>query len=387
MKKNRNTGGVLLLISLLIGCVLVSCSENVIENDIPQKDKETQITFSLDGLETSLSTRSPGAIDFATYSIKLFVFKRTTGDLWKGYLLDRIPIDIETSLVAVDIDNMSEYLYVFIAVPSAFKEKLVLKKGMYSPTDAAEGSDYQVCYVPVFDETTVNQDLLTGNYQVFTDQVSTDKKQDFMIYGWAKNFPPNLAADGKYTVQSVILTRQLGAIEFKAPTGKAITECSIYSNFYRLYLTQMTEQKKTAGVIQETHSEAGDYITSDLVGNYYSYPANIVKTFPAGSSNYRIYVPCTTLSTTVGNIPEVECANTYKGTVFWEGKGSLDPDWNDPSSPTSVTVDGTKYKTQLPFPVFPNRTTVLTINDGSSIKVTFTNAAGGGIDLDDDTWN
>lgn len=46
------------MISLLIGCVLVSCSENVIENDIPQKDKETQITFSLDGLETSLSTRS-----------------------------------------------------------------------------------------------------------------------------------------------------------------------------------------------------------------------------------------------------------------------------------------------------------------------------------------
>lgn len=385
MKKNRNTGGVLLLISLLIGCVLVSCSENVIENDIPQKDKETQITFSLDGLETSLSTRSPGAIDFATYSIKLFVFKRTTGDLWKGFLLDRIPIDIETSLVAVDIDNMSEYLYVFIAVPSAFKEKLVLKKGMYSPTDAAEGSDYQVCYVPVFDETTVNQNLQTGNYQVFTDQVSTGKKQDFMIYGWAKNFPSNLAADGKYTVQSVILTRQLGAIEFKAPTGKKITGCSIYSNFYRLYLTQMTDQKKIAGVIQETNTDMD--ITSDLVGNYPSYAANIVKTFPADSTNYRIYVPCTTLSTTVDEIPEVECANTYKGTVFWEGMGSLDPDWNDPSSPTSVIVDGIEYKTQLPFPVFPNRTTVLTINDGSSIKVTFTNAAGGGIDLDDDTWN
>lgn len=147
----------------------------------------------------------------------------------------------------------------------------------------------------------------------------------------------------------------------------------------------MTDQKKIAGVIQETNTDMD--ITSDLVGNYPSYAANIVKTFPADSTNYRIYVPCTTLSTTVDEIPEVECANTYKGTVFWEGMGSLDPDWNDPSSPTSVIVDGIEYKTQLPFPVFPNRTTVLTINDGSSIKVTFTNAAGGGIDLDDDTWN
>ena len=133
-------------------------------------------------------------------------------------------------------------------------------------------------------------------------------------------------------------------------------------------------------------------IRSDFAGNWIPTTvttAALLKEFGEETQRYRIYLPCTTIKTYSENvkIPEVECANTHIYSLSgydWEDETG----GNTPSTPTSVTIGGTEYSIKSPFPIFPNRTTVLTVGNGNQLMVSFKGLNGsGGIDVDNDDWD
>lgn len=390
MKKEMKTYKLLIML-LLMSCACFSCSDNELE--VEPTGKAGSISFSLNGLESGIVMNSEtktraniSSIPFDQYAVKLFVFKRfdKASEHWEGFELEREAQDVTTSLVTVDnIEAESDYFFVFLAVPIEFSTDLILKTGMTEPKNAmiskgiGTGTDPRYCYIPVFQEPSIDLGEIfdgpsfTEDLKVKTSSSSTE----FMIYGWSISLP-GIENEGAYTPQNVVLTPQLGAIEFVAGDVGTITSCSVYSNFYRFYLSQMTGEAATT--INEIPEDENLYVMSDLMGNYYV-PQNIDKTFPSGTTRYNVFVPCSTLKDASEIIPDEEKANTYAGTE--SGTAGA------PSYSTSVTINSKTYATTEPFPVFPKRVTVLKVNDGSLVQIGFKNMDGGGVNLEDDVWD
>lgn len=378
------------LLVLLMALVGVSCDDQITDNEQSVlTGKENSITFSLKGLDSfGISTRSNEHItdiDFARYEVRLLVFKGGTSD-YGTFTLDREAEKINTSVVGVnDIESDHYYLYVFLAVPSsclsdAEKEDdyMGIKTGIATsaaPTVGTTSAD--ACYIPVFQEPEYDEfNFCFGAYGEDLVPRTGTGNDEFMIYGWSMIMPPNINSEGVYTPQDVTLTPQLGAIVFDTQgigEGVGIQSCRIYSNFYRFYLSQMKGDESTSfNKIPAEPIGWDDEITCDLMGNffYYSY---ITYEFTQPAQRVHIYVPCTAVSDT--DKKNGGKANTVEGTL---GDGVED---NDATSIT--TTDGKSYSTKEAFAVYPMRTTVLKINDGSLIPVGIND----GINLEDEKWD
>ena len=379
-----------------MACMCISCSEDVIEDDhAAQQGKKGSVSFLLSGIDAGVSTRAAQNIDFSQYTVKCYVFKQNEGS--SGYDCTLIQeVDVRNSLITFDnLEADKHHCFAFFAVRNGYKDKLVLKEytgtdesaekypDYFTPKDAQINvSNFQKCFLQVFDESGLGQN---GG---FLQAHSGSADEDFMIYGVQVETEP---VDTDYQMQEISLKRLLGAVEFNPNNVGKITECKVYSNFYRLYLTQMQVNDATTLNGVTGMGTMGDFeFRSDFVGNWIpttSTTAALRKEFGEETQRYRIYLPCTTIKTYSENvkIPEVECANTYIYTL----KGW---DWEDvtniPFTPTSVTIEGTEYSIKSPFPIFPNRTTVLTVGNGNQLTVSFKGLSGtGGIDVDNDDWD
>ena len=388
----------LLLCAWLMACMCISCSEDVIEDDpAAQQGKKGSVSFLLSGIDVGVSTRVAQNIDFSQYTVKCYVFKQNEGS--SGYDCTLIQeVDVRNSLITFDnLEAGKHHCFAFFAVRNGYKDKLVLKE--YTGTDESSDtypyyfipndaqinvSNFQKCFLQVFDESGLGQD------RDFLKPYSDGTDEDFMIYGVQVETTP---VDTDYQMQRISLKRLLGAVEFNPNNVGKITECKVYSNFYRLYLTQMQVNDATTLNGVTGMVTMGDIeIRSDFAGNWIpttSTTAALLKEFGEETQRYRIYLPCTTIKTYSENvkIPEVECANTYIYSLSgWDLEDETGG--NIPSTSTSVTIEGTEYSIKSPFPIFPNRTTVLTVGNGNQLTVSFKGLSGtGGIDVDNDDWD
>lgn len=388
----------LLLCAWLMACMCISCSEDVIEDSsTAQQGKKGSVSFLLSGIDAGVSTRAAQNIDFSQYTVKCYVFKQNEES--SGYDCTLIQeVDVRNSLITFDnLEAGKHHCFAFFAVRNGYKDKLVLKEytgtdessdtypDYFTPKDAQINvSNFQKCFLQVFDESGLGQN------EGFLQAHSGSADEDFMIYGIQVETTP---VDTDYQMQKISLKRLLGAVEFNPNNVGKITECKVYSNFYRLYLTQMQVNDATTLNGVTGMVTMGDFeFRSDFAGNWIpttSTTAALRKEFGEETQRYRIYLPCTTIKTYSENvkIPEVECANTYIYTLSawdWEDESG----GNIPSTPTSVTIGGTEYSIKSPFPIFPNRTTVLTVGNGNQLTVSFKGLSGtGGIDVDNDDWD
>lgn len=335
--------------------VCTSCSEDVTNTD-ENKAGTTSITFNLEG---EAKTRAQNGIDFSKFEVKLYMFSAQKGTTTNGslesYTYDQTR-NVERSLFTVDnIDITKNYIYVFVAYEKAYATQAVVKvwDGSINGDLAQNTSLYTHCNIQVMDEANYSSSL-----PVYSKPAGAE--DDFMIYGAGLHLP---SLTDFYTPVSVVLTRQLGAVEFRGKLGTSAS-CSVFSEYYHLYLSQMVENGKDG---RGTQNYPGDYSVMGLL-------PFLSKDF-SGVSSYIIYLPCTTThsESELANHP-LEYANTEREETY----GS--------AIETSITIDGTKYSTKEKFPIFPDRKTILTMDDGTLLRVSFSGTSGNGVDLEED-WN
>ena len=388
--------GVLLLMSLA-SCLFVSCSDDVMENGNKASTGETgNVTFQLAGMSNGVSTRSSGVdtvdVNFNDFFVKVFVFRDVNTEESKGlqYYQEQ---DVTTSLVTITgISEGVNHAYVFVAVPKWAKEYLKLK--CYPKTTPQEiklgedgtvtqpGTNYDQCYIPVFDEPEVDD---TNNLETYAFNVRTDAVtgEDFKIYAWATENP--VSYNNTYTPDRVILAPQFGKVRFEANDGQKITSCNVYSNVYRFYMSQVVGGITVENGI-EIEDESGNFLTNDFLANYVNgNKAYITKTFGENCNSYEIYMPCTTLGSEVPTNKN-ELANTFGTETACEDSEGSSGEWGW-SNPTSVTINNQKIETKKSFPIFCKRTTVLGIKDDNTMTVRFEDGTNPGLGLDDDIWD
>ncbi|WP_278411304.1 MULTISPECIES: hypothetical protein [Bacteroidales] len=370
---------ILLSVCLAVG-IFASCSEDAIDDGLSTgKGKTRSIAFSLSGLDMgmdlstrSASTRTPGVVDFNKYSVKCFVFYRAQAGTedYNEFKYVREEFVDASYYVVNNLQPTGDYVFAFLAAEKAYAPKdgggtdyLKLKTGMYNPQPVDENSDFRYCYIPAFDES-------GESYSIIREAGATD---DFMVWGVTYFAPSELTIDNTHTPQNIILKRQMGAIQFQAsPTVGEITECSVFSNYYRLYLPQMLNTENASVACTTTETLWGQAVEHDFAGNHMPYKY-ITKTF--NGDNY-LYMPCTILKEN-NSIEAENCANTLTGCVVNAGDASF--------KPISVTIGNDKFQTSVPFPIFPNRKTILRVADGTNLEVIY--GKDGGINLDDDEWD
>lgn len=387
-----------LLPMLLASCLFMSCSDDVIEDgNKPSTEKMGSVTFRLDGISGSVSTRSEDGnienLNLSDYQVKAFVFRHVEGQ--STYQLYKEQ-EVSTSLVTItDISKDVGHIYVFVAVPEWAGEYLELK--CYSSKKASEcmeldangivtkqGTDYKECYVPVFEEPEVNDENYFQSPYYFKVRTNSNTGEDFKIYAWGAEHP--VAYENSYTPDRVILAPQFGKIRFQAGEGQTVTSCNVYSNVYRFYMTQVVGAKTVENGMAIFNATMDNTYKNDYLANYENgNQVYITKTFGKNSGPYEVCMPCTTLGSEVPSNTN-ELANTF-GKTAWQGSELEGEDEYGWPNPTSVTIGGQKIVTKESFPIFRQRTTVLGIKDDNTISVSFTSGEKPGLGLDDDIWD
>lgn len=395
--------GVLLLMSLA-SCLFVSCSDDVIENGNKVSVGEMgNVTFQLAGMSGGVSTRGSGVdtvnVNFNNFAVKVFVFRDAGTGVGKDlqYYKEQ---EVSTSLVTITgISKGVNHAYVFVAVPLWAKQYLELKcypkaapQGITLGEDGTvtqQGTNYDKCYIPVFDEPEVEE---YNNLKAYAFNVRTHAEtgEDFKIYAWATENP--VSYNSSYTPDRVILAPQFGKVRFEANDGQKITSCDVYSNIYRFYMSQVVglksgeTTKKTVENGIKIEDSSGNLFTNDFLANYENgNRAYITKTFGENCNSYEVYMPCTTLGSEVPTNKN-ELANTFGTGTAWEGSEGSSGEWGW-SNPTSVTINSQKLKTKKDFPIFCKRTTILGIKDDNTMTVRFEDGTTPGLGLDDDSWD
>lgn len=385
-----------LLPMLLASCLFMSCSDDVIEDgNKPSTEKMGSVTFRLDGISGSVSTRSEDGnienLNLSDYQVKAFVFRHVEGQ--STYQLYKEQ-EVSTSLVTItDISKDVGHIYVFVAVPKWAGGYLNLQCYPKETPGCMEfdtnghvtkqGTDYKECYIPVFDEPEVNNDNKLQS--PFIVRTNPDTGEDFKIYAWGAEHP--VAYENSYTPDRVILTPQFGKIRFQAGEGQTVTSCNVYSNVYRFYMTQVVGAKTVENGMQIHDSEWDTDYTNDYLANYANgNQTYITKTFGENSDSYEVCMPCTTLGNEVPSNKN-ELANTFGTGTAWEGSEEYEEEEYGWLTPTSVIIGGQKIVTKKSFPIFRQRTTVLGIKDDNTISVSFTDGEKPGLGLDDDIWD
>lgn len=392
--KNALSGALMLLMAMLG----TACQEDKFGTEEASEKELTSITFHIKGIEGKMSTRAAGNVTgtdlTSKYTVKLYLFAeekhQDTTDPNNPYpdatLVDGYPEDIMSSSVTItglDMENHN-YCYVFVACEKAYapneedkkdEDKLVVQAidpNSYSAeySEATTGSLYTNCFIQVLDET---------NMSPF--EKAEGAEDYFMVYGYGEGID-NSTVDF-YTPVSVVLKRQMGAVVFSTADVSQPAKCTVFTEFYRLYLSQMVEFTQ-AGTRNHSHDAgyfmgtdnpndpSNPYADGDYAGLILS-SNNFSKEFQSGGSignpecgeatinGYVMYLPCTTTSD-VNNVP-----NEQKANVSFQYIDEI---------ATSIEIGGKTYSTAKPFPIFPNRRTILTIGDDSQLDISFGDESG-----------
>ena len=246
-------------------------------------------------------------------------------------------------------------------------------------------SNLKNCFFPFFSED-------DGNLS-YEEDVTFTIERDLVVFADGNAIPGNLEY---HTPTKLLMTRQIGVVEIeldsKDVAGKEIS-CSVNSDYYRLYFSQMIKDSKD-GYTSQNEADFEDKYNGDWSetygpGDYFSNTSNGIAfietlptftktvTVPAEAANtekyyLQLYLPYTTAQPVGASVPTYEQANI----VYSTSTTSTTPG-------VSINIDGVTYNADRAFPIHRNTRTVFWIK-GGRLETIF---GQGGIGLEDDEWD
>lgn len=372
---------------LLLICFFSSC-----EKDIPTPREESgshTVMFSLSGVENLFSTdvtrtSNVRVVDLSNFDVMFYLFRQEAGS--DKYRL-AVKRQVEETIFTMEVDANINYKYVIAAakkLPGADVNPLIIAKD-YNTMNVMGGT-FEVQDASVTGECYMHNCFfdICGNVQY----AGGEKK--------SMNDPPEIFADGFslltsydfHTPVDIVLKRQMGAVEFKitglTPGVGHTFECSIPSDYYRLYLSQIAREDVNADYTSQNtglNADLFDLANVD-VGDYYGKIAEVNGTSSllyftkketvttAENYDFYIYMPYTIAS------ESVSAASLYY-------KGNANGSMNLGDGILSLTIDGTRnYTYAKPFPVYRNKKSYFLLKGENDLECKL-----GNIDLDDDPWD
>jgi len=395
------------ILSMMLLALLASCSDD--ERLLPGKEENgsrmRSITFSLmldESKDFSVSTRSndKNGVPFddpnfkGKYVVYLYLF-REEQDGNQEYILDRME-KVETSLYSIqNLEYSVNYKYLFVAVSMGDESETFLTSArdfgtmsfdnQVTETIEINTSNLKNCFFPFFSED-------DGNLS-YEEDVTFTIERDLVVFADGNAIPGNLEY---HTPTKLLMTRQIGVVEIeldsKDVAGKEIS-CSVNSDYYRLYFSQMIKDSKD-GYTSQNEADFEDKYNGDWSetygpGDYFSNTSNGIAfietlptftktvTVPAEAANtekyyLQLYLPYTTAQPVGASVPTYEQANI----VYSTSTTSTTPG-------VSINIDGVTYNADRAFPIHRNTRTVFWIK-GGRLETIF---GQGGIGLEDDEWD
>lgn len=396
------------VISILFVALLWACSDEntLITEQGKEQSTSRTITFSLslqDGDGFSLETRSSEKVkpvDPKTYAVYMYLFKSST----EGYVLDRQSEKITTPLYSIEgIEEGMSYAYLFAAVPNDYENVLSGVRD-FGTVDVDEYGSFIASRFILEDKSSLNNCFIPF-FEI--DQIETEESM-YSTIPIEANRDLKIFADGNYipagvsyhTPVNLVMTRQFGMVEIEldgtAVSGKEIT-CSVNSDYYRLYLSQMIKNEKNYSECESYYTsqneaksigEISGYINTDyfsVVNAFVTFKENLptfTKTITVnpediidGKYYLQLYLPYTTayLVSRSTDVPTKQNANYIMNGPSAEATPGL-----------TLTMNDTVYKYNGIFPIHRNAKTTFYIQ-GSKLTTKFGDDEG--IDLDDDDWD
>ena len=395
------------ILSMMLLALLASCSDD--ERLLPGKEENgsrmRSITSSLmldESKDFSVSTRSndKNGVPFddpnfkGKYVVYLYLF-REEQDGNQEYILDRME-KVETSLYSIqNLEYSVNYKYLFVAVSMGDESETFLTSArdfgtmsfdnQVTETIEINTSNLKNCFFPFFSED-------DGNLS-YEEDVTFTIERDLVVFADGNAIPGNLEY---HTPTKLLMTRQIGVVEIeldsKDVAGKEIS-CSVNSDYYRLYFSQMIKDSKD-GYTSQNEADFEDKYNGDWSetygpGDYFSNTSNGIAfietlptftktvTVPAEAANtekyyLQLYLPYTTAQPVGASVPTYEQANI----VYSTSTTSTTPG-------VSINIDGVTYNADRAFPIHRNTRTVFWIK-GGRLETIF---GQGGIGLEDDEWD
>lgn len=400
------------ILSMMLLALLASCSDD--ERLLPGKEENgsrmRSITFSLmldESKDFSVSTRSndKNGVPFddpnlkGKYVVYLYLFREEENGN-QEYILDRME-KVETSLYSIqNLEYSVNYKYLFVAVSMGDESETFLTsardlmttqfsfdESIFTPAQKIQEdiSNLNNCFFPFFSED--NENLS------YEEDLTFNIERDLEIFADGNAIPGNLEY---HTPTKLLMTRQIGVVEIeldsKEVAGKEIS-CSVNSDYYRLYFSQMIKNEQgiytsqnTANFEDTDGNQLVDYGSSDYYSSNYTFITTnegLLPTFtktvtvPAEAANtekyyLQLYLPYTTAQPVGASVPTYEQANI----VYSTSTTSTTPG-------VSINIDGVTYNADRAFPIHRNTRTVFWIK-GGRLETIF---GQGGIGLEDDEWD
>lgn len=385
------------IIATMLLALLSSCSDEELSGNGNNSDmggtKTLNFTLSIDaGDGLSVGTRASSGKNIipipSDYRVYVYWFK---GDDGTKFYFEEAE-EVSGSLYSRKVDIEGKYAYLFLAVPKGKGYDNVIEPtnmrdfGQFNVEDLISTksgklisgtSNLYNCFLPFLEEDGTEQEnydktefKVNRNLQIFGDG-------NYITAGYDEHFPA-----------SIVLRRQFGAVEIQGTSslqGKQV-KCSVKSDYYRLYFSQMIKPANSASISEDGYynsensaldqsvQTSGDYYSStyynDRIPSFaFSQEAN--GDFLTEKGNLLIYLPYTEARR---NGPAEYGHTTLYG-------------WGvTPEGPSlTVTIDGREYTYSEPFPIRRNTKAFFYI-EGTELH--FSGKDGnGGIDLDDDKWD
>ena len=389
------------IIATMLLALLSSCSDEELSGNGNNSDtggtKTLNFTLSIDaGDGLSVGTRASSGKNIipipSDYRVYVYWFKgKLQGGVVKYYFEEAN--EVSSSHYSRNVDIEGKYVYLFLAVPKGKGYDNVIELVNMRDFGQVDVSDFSStksgnlisgisnldnCFLPFLEEDGTEQEnydktefKVTRNLQIFGDG-------NYITAGYDMHVPA-----------SIVLRRQFGAVEIQGTSSlqSKQVKCSVKSDYYRLYFSQMIKPANSASISEDGYYNSensaldqseqtsdGDYYSStyfnDRIPSFaFSQEAN--GDFLTEKGNLLIYLPYTEARR---NGPaEYGHTTLYGWGVTPEG------------SSLTVTIDGHEYAYNDPFPIRRNTKAFFYI-EGTELH--FSGKDGnGGIDLDDDKWD
>lgn len=381
---------------LLLLLPFISCQKEN-EWDAGNEEGTTSVTFQLNGLDngdfSASVTRAAETIipvDFSQYAVRFYLFEENGTDRRgePAYILKESLDVTEPTFTMEKLTANANYKYVFIATKADKAETEI--KALLTPRDFGEfNPDYPDNTLPEIK----GQSLISNSYLPIAqtdafDYSATTAQAPESSDIYAEGFDLSTSFTF-HTPIGIVLKKQVGMVEFriKLDAGSHTLSCSIPSDFYRLYLSQIARvdmkseytSLNHASVTNTSYADFTDYISGDYYSGFgspsllsFTREETVTVTNADEYTYFRIYMPYTTAASVGTAVADEQKAN-YNRTSKAAGTMTL-------------TIDGTSYTYKEAFPIYRDAKTYFYIQ-GDKLIADFTGGTDGGIDLDDNEWD
>lgn len=382
---------------LLLLLPFISCQKEN-EWDLVNEEGTTSVTFQLNGLDNSdfsvSVTRAAETIipvDFSQYAVRFYLFEEKGTDRRgdRAYVLKKSSDITEPTFTMEGLTANTNYKYVFIATPKVGKNETELT-ALLTPRDFGDFNPDNPSNT--LQNITQDKSLISNSYlpmvktEAFNYSAATaEALESSDIYTEGFDLSTSFTF---HTPIGIVLKKQVGMVEFriKLTQGEHNLSCSIPSDFYRLYLSQIVrvDMKSEytsinhASVRNDSYADFTDYIS----GDYYSELASqlwgssllsftkqqtVTVTNADEYTYFRIYMPYTTAVSVGTAVSDGQKANYNRAS---KAAGTM-----------TLTIDGKNYTYGNAFPIYRNAKTYFYIQ-GDKLVADFE-----GINLDDNEWD